>query len=680
MWIVSIVWALVVLLAAPAAEARLVRLQVQRREPVLSSKPFGRAGAYEKLVGVAHFALNPSLRQNAIIVDLPLAPKNGRGEVEFTADFFLLKPVDPRKGNGRLLYEVSNRGGKTLLSLLQKGESSLDPSTEAHFGDAALMQQGFAVLWLGWQWDVPDRPGLLRVDAPIATENGTAITGLVRANIVTSDRNQTAPLADRGHKAYPVVDPASPDHRMLVRDHVQDEPAAVPRDQWRFTGPDTVALDGGFEPGRIYDVVYRSRDPRVVGVGLAGTRDLVSFLKTDSSATNPLRGVRVAIALGVSQSGRFLRHFLYQGFNEDEQGRRVFDGVFIQVAGAGRGSFNHRFAQPSRDGYRHFNLLYPTDLFPFTDGPETDPETGERDGLLLRAMEHNVVPKVFHVFGSFEYWNRAASLVHTEPGGQRDAEIPATSRIYFIASTEHSASPPFPPAASTSRQFLGRAPTNPNSYAPVIRALVRALDAWVGDNVEPPPSQYPTVADATLIFPVAENWPALVGTELPLFPHDALRLDYGPEWKRGIITIEPPIVMGTGFGARVPLLDSDGNDLGGIRTPEIAVPLASQTGWNFRHPDIGAPDELAGTIGSYYPFARTIAERKAAADPRASIEERYRDKADYMSKVMAAARLLIDQRFLLPEDLPGIQERAARHYDWATSRPPSGGNDVSPSR
>lgn len=372
------------MVTAAAAEARLVRLRIERREVVLAGKPFGLAGPYEKLVGKADFALDPALPQNQIIVDLLLAPRNARGEVEFSADFYLLKPVDPQKGNGRLFYEVGNRGGKSALVTFQKATGSPDPTNESDFGDGSLMRQGFTLLWMGWQWDVPD--GRMRMEMPIATRNGAAITGLVRGNFILNQRASTASLA------------------------------------W-----------------------------------------------------------------GVSQSGRFLRHFLYQGFNEDEQGRRVFDGVLDQVGGAGRGSFNHRFAQASRDALEHFNILFPVDMFPFTDAPQTDPETGVTDALLARSDRSGTTPKVFHILTNSEYFNRAGSLVHTDPAGTRDAELPPNTRIYQMSSAPHG-SGPFPPASNKSGDLVGLAALKPLDYRPVVRALFAAMDRWVTEGVAPPPS------------------------------------------------------------------------------------------------------------------------------------------------------------------------------------------------
>ncbi len=444
-----------------------------------------------------------------------------------------------------------------------------------------------------------------------------------------------------------------------------DPPQVVPRGRWRFTAPGTITLDGGFEAGRIYDVVYRARDPRVVGVGLAGTRDLVSFFKHATATDgNPMPGLRHAVAWGVSQTGRFLRHFVYQGFNEDERGRIVFDGVFDQVGGAGRGSFNHRFGQQSRDQLQHFNIQYPVDMFPFTDDDQTDPVSGVTDGLLARARRSNTVPKFVHLLTDSEYFNRAGSLVHTDVTGSRDVAAPPTSRIYMVASAPHIVGA-FPPAPFGDKDFVGQAVMNPLVYTPVIRAVFRALDAWVADGVEPPPSRHPRLADGTLVRPGAAGWPAVPGVAHPAAPMTTYRLDFGPDWAKGIVTREPP-ALGAPFVSLVPAVDDAGNDRGGIRLPQIAVPLATHTGWNYRRPEIGAPDRLASEIGSYLPLPRSRADRERSGDGRRSIAERYPSREDYLGRVALAALALVTDRFLLPEDVPDELARAARHWEWAT--------------
>ena len=417
---------------------------------------------------------------------------------------------------------------------------------------------------------------------------------------------------------------------MTVRDLPTDPPETVPRGAWRFTEPGALELDGGFEPGRIYDVVYLSRDPKVVGVGLAGTRDIVSFFKYDTSEANPLPGIRYAIGWGVSQTGRFLRHFLYQGFNEDEQGRQVFDGVFDQVGGAGRGSFNHRFGQASRDAEQHLNFLYPVDMFPFTDATTTDPVTGETGGLLERTEATGTTPKLFHVLTNSEYFNRAGSLVHTDVTGSRDIDPPATSRIYFISSAPHVLGR-FPPQPNPNESFRGQAPMNTLAYAPVIPRSVPGARRLGRHRrraaAEPLSAHRQRDARAAGGRRLAER-PRVPPSAAPA---DGAASRFRTDWDRGIVTREPPGI-GAPFIQLVPAVDADGNDRAGIRMPELAVPLATHTGWNYRHPSIGAPDRLSGEIGSYFAFPRTRAEAEESGDPRRSIEERYRDRNDYLEE------------------------------------------------
>lgn len=649
------------------ASADVARLEIVRREVVLGGRPFGAAGPYEKLIGTVHFAVDPAATRNRAIVDLDLAPRNAAGLVEYSADFYLLKPLDAGRGNGRLFYEAGNRGTKRILPVFQSASGSTDPTTSAEFGNGALMTQGFTLLWMGWQWDVPE--GRMRMAIPIATDHGRPITGLVRGNFIPGANATVAAIADRGHLAYPVVEPDGPDHVLYVRSLPTDPPQVVPRAKWRFTGPGTITTGDGFAAGRIYDVVYRARDPRVVGLGLAGTRDIVSFFKHATAAQgNPSPGLRHAIGWGVSQTGRFLRHFVYEGFNEDEQGRLVFDGVFDQVGGAGRGSFNHRFGQQSRDQLQHFNIQYPVDMFPFTDEDQTDSVTGDTDGLLARARRTNTVPKFVHLLTNSEYFNRAGSLVHTDPGGTRDVEPPPTSRIYMVASAPHIVGP-FPPAPFTDKDFVGQADMNPLVYNPVIRAVFRALDQWVVEGVEPPPSRYPRLADGTLAPPAAAGWPTIPRVTMPPAPMTTYRLDFGPEWKHGRVSLEPPR-LGAPFTSLVPAVDDAGNDRAGIRLPEIAVPLATHTGWNYRRAEIGAPDRLASEIGAYRPLPRTAADRERIGDSRRSIAERYASREDYVGRIALAALDLVRERYLLAEDVPDLVAQAARHWDWATSGAP----------
>lgn len=641
-------------LFSTAAEARVVKLRIDRRELVLNGKTFGSAGAYETLVGIVEFALDPALAINRNIVDLKLAPRNERSEVEFTADFYILKPVDPSKGNGRLLYEVGNRGGKATLVRFQEAAASRDPRTAKEIGDGRLMKEGYTLAWMGWQWDVPD--GLMRMNMPIATDRGKPITGLVRGNFIPNDTSPTQPLTDRNHRAHPIDNPDSPESFMTVRNRPTDRPRLIPRARWRFVGDMSVSLDGGFELGQIYDVVYRARDPRVVGTGLAGTRDFVSFLKNDRSDRNPAGGVRVAYGWGVSQSGRFLRHFLYEGFNEDEEGKQVFDGVIDEVGGAGRGSFNHRFAQASRDAEEFFNVFYPVDMFPFTDGPETDPETGKTDSLLARAEGRRVAPKIMHILSNSEYFNRAGSLIHTDPAGKRDIEPPGNSRIYSVASAPHFGAGLVKP---TGAEGFG----SPLFRDLILIALLKHLDAWVVDGTPPPPSRFPHIADGTLVPTEKAGWPTIPGIRFPVPYLKTYRLDFGPRWNQGIVDNEPPKV-GRAFVGLVPAVDENGNSRAGIRMPQIEVPVGTYGGWNFRTPSIGASDQLLGENGSFHPFPCTKVARTASGDSRVSVEERYASRPEYVSRATLAAQQMIKDGFLLGGDLNDMVDDSMRIYDW----------------
>jgi len=519
------------------------------------------------------------------------------------------------------------------------------------------MNQGYTLLWMGWQWDVPE--GQMRMDMPIATDHGKTITGLVRGNFIPNDNSPTQPLADRNHLAYAVADPDSPDNFMTVRNRPTDPPQRIARSKWHFVGDSGVAVDGGFELGRIYDVVYLARDPRVAGTGLAGTRDMIGFLKYDRTDANPVPGIRFAYGWGVSQSGRLLRHFLYEGFNEDEQNRKVFDGVIDEVGGAGRGSFNHRLAQASRDAEEFFNIFYPADMFPFTDGPETDPETGKTDSVMARAEARHVAPKVIHIFSNSEYFNRAGSLIHTDPAGTRDIEPPPDSRIYFVSSGPHGAGP-FPPVQPKGAAALN----NPADRSPIVRALLKDLDGWVVDGTPAPPSRIPHIVDGTLVATEKAGWPEIPGVHFPVPYLKTYRLDFGPDWDKGIVGNEPPKI-GKPFVGLVPAVDQNGNSRAGIRLPAIEVPVGTYGGWNFRSPSIGSADQLFGEIGSFHPFARTKAERIASGDSRLSIQERYASREEYLSKAAVVARQMVQDRFLLPRDLSDPVNQAAALYDWA---------------
>ena len=663
--------AMVLALAAPAS-AEVVRIEVQSRADVANGAGFGTAGAYEKVTGRIFFAVDPSLPANRIVADIDKAPRNAAGRVEFSSDFYLLKPKRIERGNGAVLYEVSNRGGKGLLGFFDHAAGSLDPTTVEQLGDGFLLKQGFTLLWVGWQFDVPQRAGLVRVYPPIATDNGRPIRGLVRSDFVVTEKEADHSLADRDHAAYAVVDPAAADNVMTVRDTVDGPRRVVPRGQWGFGRADagkTVAdatrvyLTGKFEPGRIYEVVYTAENPPIAGLGPAAIRDTVSLLKYRGAEPLgvPSGAITRATAFGVSQSGRFLRKYLYDGFNRDEGNRKVFDGVIAHVAGAGRGSFNHRFAQPSRDGHPYLNFFYPTDIFPFTDVAQRDPESGVSDGLLTHAGTPDLLPKIFYTNSEYEYWGRAASLIHTTVDGTADAPLMDNVRIYLLTAGQHG------PAAFPPAQTIGQQKNNPLDYRWAMKALLLAMDRWSATGALPPPSRYPRIADGTLVAPDKLRFPKLRDVVTTTAVHKAYRADYGPRFaSEGVVTVEPPRI-GTAFPILVPQVDADGNGIAGIRMPDLAAPLATYTGWNLFNDRSGPTSELSSMQGSYIPLARTAADRQRSADPRPSIGERYRDKDQYVGVVTRAAMELIDQGYLLADDLAPIVRDAARHWDYATA-------------
>jgi hypothetical protein len=629
------------LLLCVAAGAAVTRVEITERGE-LPAYP-----GYRRIVGKVHFAVDPKLAANRIITDIGLAPRNAQGLVEFTADLFLLEPSDPAKSNGTVLLEISNRGGKGALSMFDLGGRP-DPQNSGELGDPLLFQEGYTLAWVGWEWDVPMHPGMLRLDAPKIP----GLTGLVRSEIVEGKRTNRASLGDRAQIPYAVADAKSA--TMTMRDRVDAPGTAVPRSQWSFT-PDggSVEFEQGFVPGRIYDVVYEAKDPAVVGLGPAAIRDYVSYLKKTGA-------VKRAIGFGTSQSGRFLRTFVYYGFNAGESGERVFDGVWAHVAGAGRGSFNHRFAQPSRDGHPRLNLMYPSDIFPFTDEPETD--QGVTDSILALSAKSGVTPKIFYTNGEYEYWGRAASLIHTSIDGKRDFGPGPDTRVYFLAGTQHG------PNAKPERHDTENL-ANPQDYRYPMRALLADMNAWITKGTAPPDSRKPQIARDELVSPAALAFPKIPGVHRPQEPYAAYRLDFGPEFRSaGIVSFEPPKV-GRPFPILVPQVDADGNDLAGVRVPELQVPLATYTGWNLRDAQIGAPTVAMDMIGSFLPLARTRAEREKAGDPRKSIAERYAGREDYVRKVRAAAEGLVRERLLLERDVERIAARAGERWDSLVQQP-----------
>lgn len=567
---------------------------------------------YERVVARAWFTLDPKSPANQIIRDLDRAPVDENGLVRFSADLVVIKPRDPATGNGTILFEVSNRGGRSLPGM---------------FGEALLMEKGFTLVWVGWQWDVPVSPDLLRAYPPLAQ----GVEAVIRSEFVPKQKVTAMNLGDRNMQAYP----ASGTVELTVRDS-RDGRRQVISSGWKLNAANTqIEMAAGFQPYQIYEAIYKTQNPVVAGTGLAAIRDVISFLRYENRGTVLLgdqsRHLKRAIAFGTSQSGRLLRQYLYDGFNTDEKGRKVFDGVWANVAGAGRGSFNLRGAQPSRDGHPTFNFFYPSDIFPFTDTAYTDTETGQRDGLLAGVKD---APRIFYTNGSYEYWGRNAALVHITPDGKQDAELAPQTRIYFVAGSQHGPGR-LPPSKTGSVNYA-----NMNDYRPLYRALLLAMDAWIRDGVEPPASRYPRIDKGELTVFEQHAEPGA-----PRAPQRAWRVRYDTE----------PPEKGKIFPLLVPALGPDGNELGGIRMPEVAVPLARYRGWNF----VSGPNAPTGYIndmvGSTLPL------------PVAEIRSRYGSKEAYLKLVREKAQEMVRGRLLLDADLEAVVARAGQAWDWLLS-------------
>jgi len=625
------------LLALPAS-AELTRIDITSRTPVLGGKPFGLAGPYEKMTGKAYFVLDPTAAPNKKIVDLEKARRDGQNRVLFSADVFIVQPKDPSRGNGVALFDVPNRGLKFLLPMFNHGTTANDPQTEGDFGDGFLLRQGYTLIFLGWQFDVPRRPGLLALDAPPAAVSGRVFTAFTADAAGTTHEFEND--AYYTARQYMPADPASPANQLTVRDGLLDTPRGIPRDQWQLL-PGAVSLKSGFEAGKTYELTYETKSGFVAGTAFAAFRDFAAYVK-HAAAASPV-SARYAYVFGLSQDGRFLRDFLYQGFNADEHGGRAFDAVMAHIAGASRGDFNVRFASPNGSAF------FTATRFPYLDARQYDPITGKTEGLLSN-LTPETLPRIMYTNSSTEYWGggRSAALTHTTLDGKEDAVVPDNVRIFQFSGTQHT------PSLRGTANRLTINDSNPNDYVWGLRALLVALDRWVRESTPPPPSRHPNLADNTLVPQQSLVFPAIPGVPSPLHIPGGYRSDL-----EGGPSAHPLPFL-------VPKVDADGNELGGIRFPEIAVPLATYTGWNFRSPSIGAPSEIYPLIGTYAPFAPTRSAREKTGDPRLSIEERYPTRSAYLGQVTEVAIKLIQEGYVLREDLAGIVNQAAARWDTTT--------------
>lgn len=655
---------------ASVAQAAVERIEIIERVPFAPGVKFGEAGEYEKLRGIAHFALNPKATPNLSIVDLKRAPRDRRGMVRFSSEFVLLRPTHGRSTT--LVYDVNNRGGIAMLGQVNgKSPKNNDPTTAEDAGDGFLMRHGFSLLFSAWTWDVAPQPAGAR---PLVFKPPVAkgVRGMVANEFIVNAATDVATYAGMRGLTYEPATADDPHAVLTARSSQGGERQVLPRARWRFVapeqagGPGRIQLEGGFQPGTIYEVRYEAKDPRVTGAGLAGIRDLLSYFRD-----NPVEDAmppRNVLVFGISQSARVIGRMLHDGLNVDEQGKLVFDGAFLQVPGAGGSAgFNSRFVQPTR----HPSMLeehdYPADAFPFTSLPSRDPLTGRTASTLDKAKDkRGRLPKIVIANTSTEFWNRGASLLTTAPDGTGDVGPAANVRVYGFMGAQH-----YVGRSRTRAPFTACVSTT-NHYLP-LRALVLALDAWTVKGTLPPASAYPRLEDGTLVTVDAyrKAFPAVPGLTPPEQNLRQPRLDYGARFPlQGIADIVPPLQK-VAYETRVPAPDADGNDRGGVRLVEMQAPLGTHTGWNLRAPETGFAGFTSRFDGSFVPFARTEAERKAAHDPRPSLEARYANREAFLAATRAAAERQLAARLLLQEDFERIIADRAALYDRILARDPA---------
>jgi Alpha/beta hydrolase domain len=670
------------------AGARITSITINSIAPAYGGVSFGSVGAYQFVTGVANGAVDPKDPRNAVIQDIELAPLHSKGLVEYSTVFQILMPVDETKGNHIMLTEIVNRGNE-----LDPGTFNIGTSTANPQGDGFLENQGLTLVWTGWQADLvapASNPGLITMSAPIAHyHSGKTITGVVRSEWIVSAATG-APgtqniLADSSSNTpgYASVTTSNAGLTLTQRVHQGDPKAPIPNSQWAFAdctstpfpgvpNPQKVCLQNGFDTNHIYELIYTAQNPIVMGLGLAALRDVSAFFHNaatdDNGTANPLAGqINHTLLNGISQSGRLLRTYLELGFNEDENGKQVFEGMQPHI-GSVRNYVNVRFSQPGRlAGTQHTEKQYPGPESPLTYQAAFDPLTGETDGILDRCTKSNTCPKIVHTMSDIEYWEASGRGDTTDALGTRDLQLPDNVRIYQFSSNQHGGFSPVAPLP-TSTGICEQLP-NANTYTYNIRALLVALEEWVANGTLPPVSRYSRLDHRSLIPVHRINFPNIPGVTGPDGIFNTRLVYYrGPRYDAddvsGIIMVEPPIPLDE-YPSLVPQIDADGNDIDGLRSHILQAPLGTYTGWNVRAAGFSQGDACDLT-GSYIPFAVTKAERLASGDPRLSLQERYGNTAGYTSAVTAAVNSLVSQRLMLTSDAAGAISNATAWFVQAS--------------
>lgn len=633
----GLAFAISVVCPSQPVDAKVIKFEILRTEsPAFEGRTFAPVGTYDRIIARATIAVPPDDPHNSVIADIDHAPRNAHGLVDAVSDVEILRPTIATGANRRLFYEVVNRGNKAGLALFNDAAVTNDLTKAADAGNGFLMSRGYTIVWSGWQGDTAAGGGRLTFSPPIVPQ----VTGLSREEFVF-DHSENPAVAKL---SYPAADLDPAQVKLTVRARESD-PRSEPSDlSMKFEDRNRIAISrpAGFDAGAIYELIYLAKDPKVMGLGFATTRDIISFLRYDKAdeegTPNLLAGhIDRAIAFGVSQSGRYLHDFLYLGFNADEAGRMVFDALMPHVAGGKKTFTNYRFSQPGRSPYQHADTVYPGSEFPFTYPVITDTLTGRTDGLLARCLAAGNCPKIIKTDSEIEFYQQRASLVATDTQGNALA-MPDNVRLFLISNLQHF-------ALATDRSALTRTcmfPTNPLHAGPPARALLVALDQWITDGTLPPPSRYPSRDDGSLVPPI----PEAVG-----FPRIPGVVYTGRMTQPTVINFDVvPPVKGAAYPVFVPKTDADGRDIAGVHLPTLEAPVATHTGWNFRKAGF-AEGELCDNNGSMFPFAATREERLSNGDPRLSLAERFPKEGDRAAAVLTAAKQLVQDRLLLEQDV-----------------------------
>lgn len=628
-------------------------ITIESRTPCFDGASFGATGPYEKLQGTILAELDPEHALNKGIVNLALAPRNAQGLVEYRVDLCILKPVDLSKGNGWLFYEVLNRGGKRAICRANTAPATNDPTTLEDAGNGFLMREGYTMVWTGWQSDLTRANNRMIAEYPVPNDQGSPITGLSLEEFIDGTDGRTFVCS----LTYPSAD-QSPDSATLTVRQRERDPRQTPDGlSWRYLDEKRIEITRphgeAFDRGAIYEFVYRARDPHVTGIAFASIRDIVSFFlkspQAQDGSANPLASefasLKQAMLFGISQSGRFVRDYLYQGFNEAISGGRVFEAAVPVIAGSRRTFINWPFAQPGRYSRQHENHNYPDDQFPFTYRRLTDPISGKTDGILDKCLATDTAPKIVHLDTDAEIWSARASLVVTDCEGH-DIEQPDNVRVYLASGIEHG-NPEALPEGVLAQQH------NPLFYGPMLRPLLKNLADWVEHGVEPPASCFPSRRNGTLVAAGELNFASVPGLQYRALINDLRLMDY---------SVLPPREGERVYPIFVVKVDSDGNPVDGILHPLLRAPLGTHLGWNLRSKG-HAEGELYSIVGAFYPFAHTSAVRAQSNDSRPSITERYGDRIGWVRRLELVCNALIAKRHLLAEDADTLVKAARKSWD-----------------